>query len=82
MMWQLSDRRQMTTHIETAEGRKLFKLAGATDEELWQAVAAPKMLIALRAIQKSCPTDPDVTREFNAAWGLLESAIAAAEGRS
>lgn len=42
--------------------------------------AAPSMLYALRAIKRTCPTDPDVTREFNAAWGLLEAAIAKAEG--
>lgn len=41
--------------------------------------AAPDMLTALRAIKASCPTDPDVSADFNAAWGLLEAAIARAE---
>ena len=50
----------------------------------WQAnlqliAAAPELLAALKAIQQSCPTDNDVTRDFNAAWGLLEAAIAKAE---
>jgi hypothetical protein len=43
--------------------------------------AAPSMLIALKQIKEHCPTDPDVTRQFNVAWALLEAAIAKAEGR-
>lgn len=42
--------------------------------------AAPSLLLALRAIRSFCPCDPDSTRQFNAAWGLLEAAIAKAEG--
>lgn len=34
-----------------------------------------KALIALRAIKRTCPCDPDTSREFNAAWGLLEAAV-------
>lgn len=43
--------------------------------------AAPEMLIALRVIRRCCPCDPDTTRDFNAAWGLMEAAIYKAEGR-
>ena len=42
--------------------------------------AAPDMLEALEAIEKSCPTDDDVTKEFYAAWKKLESAIRKAKG--
>ena len=38
------------------------------------------MLIALKQIREHCPTDPDVTRQFNVAWALLEAAIAKADG--
>ncbi len=43
--------------------------------------AAPKLLYAARAIKRTCPCDPDATREFNVAWGLLEAALFEAEGR-
>ena len=45
----------------------------------WALTTRAAMLIALKQIRKTCPTDPDATREFNVAWALLESAIVKAE---
>jgi hypothetical protein len=43
--------------------------------------AAPEMYRALIAILGTCPADRDITPDFDAAWSMLEAAIAKAEGR-
>lgn len=42
--------------------------------------AAPDLLEAARAIQETCPCDPDSTKRFEAAWAQLEAAVKKAEG--
>ena len=43
--------------------------------------AAPDLLQALKAVDATCPCDPDINERFQAAWDMLKAAIARAEGR-
>jgi hypothetical protein len=41
--------------------------------------AAPDLLEACKAVKATCPADPDINPEWQAAWDLLLAAIAKAE---
>lgn len=68
--------RQIATCASNAAGRTAEAEANAR-----LIAAAPDLLAAARAVAETCPCDPDINPQWEAAWDALATAIVKAEGR-